>query len=58
MDALVAVEDSVEDSEEATPRCSVREYIIIMFIVLYGVQLWEKYSTVRESWTMSKITML
>jgi len=48
----------VEDSEEATLCCSVRGYIAITFIVLYEVRLWEKYSSVRESWTMLKIAML
>ena len=55
MDGLVAVEDSADDSEEATLRC-VRGYIT--FIVLYRVRLWEKYSSVRERWTMSKIATL
>jgi len=50
MDGLMAV----EDSEEAMLHCSIRGYLLCY---VYGVQ-WEKYSSVRENWIMSKITML
>jgi len=50
MDGPVAV----EDSEEAMLRCSIRGCLLCY---VYGVQ-WDKYSSVRENWTMSKIATL
>ena len=50
MDGLVAV----EDSEEAMLRCSIRGCLLCY---VYEVQ-WEKYSSVRENRTMSKIATL
>jgi len=50
MDGLMAV----EDSKQAMLHCSIRGCLLCY---IYGVQ-WEKYSSVRENWTMSKIATL